>query len=223
MNASEPRAAPPSPRNCSLVWARQRPDYARQTTKALVSKPQQMHANMANGARAMVGRYWRTLAVCSGCFCIGMAQAGDSVPVKTLGDWQVVRNGTDLSAVAFDKAGSYVALRCEVKQQGCAHVLSFQAVCDEGKNYPVLASTSSGAYSLNFSCRGISAPTELIIDSPRGVLINEILMQGDFIGFSISASAGQFKTATFSLKGAAKAMEFVKRYTVKQDDIEIKL
>lgn len=167
---------------------------------------------------------WRMLATLSSWLLIGFPQAEGSVPVKTFGDWQVVRDGADLSAVAFDNHGTYVALRCEVKQQICVHVLSFKEHCDKDKNYPVLvSSSSSGSYALSFTCRGLPSTTELVIESQNSIALHELLQQGGSIGFAISVRGGQFMTLNIDLKGAEEAMEYVKHYTIKQDDTELEL
>ncbi|MFZ6049645.1 hypothetical protein ACFW0H_26410 [Pseudomonas sp. CR3202] len=160
------------------------------------------------------------------CLFLSLAapvKAESRAPVRTFGDWSVlwVQESVNLMAVTLDNYGNYIALRCLVQEQRCLHVLSVNASCQAEVSYPVLISSGTISRALGFSCRDAESSTELVADEQSE--IHEIWRRDGFLGISMAVTDGHFKNARFSMKGAFEAMEYVKKYTREQDDVEIEL
>lgn len=174
----------------------------------------------SNGARKLIGQ---ATVVCLSLLLAAPAKAEGNAPVRNFGDWNVlwVQESVNLAAATHDKYGNYIALRCLVQEQRCLHVLSVNASCQNDSSYPVLFSSGAISRAYSFLCRDAERSTELVADDQSE--IHEIWRRDGFLGISLPVSDGRFKNVRFSMKGAYEAMEYVKKYTQEQDDVELEL
>lgn len=163
---------------------------------------------------------YRAILACLFLSLVAPAKAEGTAPVRTFGDWSVlwVQESVNLAAVTYDKHGNYIALRCLVNEQRCLHVISVNASCQAGTRYPVLFSGGTISRSYFFSCRDAERSTELVAEDQSE--IHEVWKLDGFLGISLPMNDGHFTNVRFSMMGAYEAMEYVKKYTEAQDDVE---
>lgn len=133
-----------------------------------------------------------------------------SVAAKAqMGDWILVTSIPDMPIVSTSSGSSELGVFC-LKGDSCRAYLLIEGLCgSEELRIPVVVNAQNGATPLVAACRKISKGWLLVLEDYNDMEV--VLESGGDAGFAIPLASGQFRVIRFSMRGAAKALQEVKR------------
>lgn len=125
---------------------------------------------------------------------------------RNFGDWSWDYTDGGTIAITLSDSGKGLGQFCGFGDGNCLYKVMFPVSCEYGGTYPVLISTDNAAYTMNMKC--------LTSDEDGGIYgitpfddIDQVIREGNRIGFVMAMEHGSFSVVRFSLRGSNAAMD----------------
>lgn len=146
---------------------------------------------------------------------LGAPMAADQTNVwsiETLDDGFVALTTND-SGFAFGQA-------CILSSGNCLYTLTTDDSCHEGEQYPALVSSKGGAFHVDLHCLNGGARNVLVFTDFDS--IDKIVRTDQLLGIATAQASGTFRVQRFSLSGAGRIIDIMRRRVTKAQEQKAK-
>jgi hypothetical protein len=135
---------------------------------------------------------------------------------RQFGDWMVgrVEGGAAVYAGTTNDSGGALGIYCFARTAKCIWALSAAHDCVSGQKYTVLVNADSAAGATDLICMKIG--NQPVYAFANFDYIDRMVRSSDRIGVAFPLEGGAFSVSRFSLRGATRALDFVKRSVIRQ-------
>lgn len=155
---------------------------------------------------------WTLLLLCA---------AGASAVAEDLvsGDWTWNVDGPEIYfASTKNSAGQVLMQICDLEDKRCLYAVGLQTTCKRGDSYPALASTEQGAASIRVVCGTELEGNGNLVFVENFDQVDALVRGATRIGFALPMQGDEFKSASFSLKGAIVAIDAMRERAMRGTD-----
>lgn len=143
------------------------------------------------------------------------AQLGNILQVD---DWGYdIKDGPKFFAATINPAGNILGQYCDIATTNCYYAVSFGTTCEKtGDKHPALINSDTGAISIDLICGDKLNDNENMMFIANFDALDNTLSAATRIGFVIPMKGDEFKAIRFSLKGASKAIQLMRKAALKR-------
>jgi hypothetical protein len=129
------------------------------------------------------------------------------------GDWtyDTEDDGSGSLAAGVSNSSDQLLMQlCDLDSGNCFYSVNFAIQCDKDAKYPALVNTDEGSQAIEFLCRPLERDMHMLVVTEFDA-IDKLVRTGTRIGFVIPMRGDQFKAVRFSLRGATRALDSMRK------------
>lgn len=153
-------------------------------------------------------KHWFTLASALLFFTAASPAPTRDIPS---GDWHWnIDDAEAVYAATTNAADNLLAQFCYPESGSCIYAVTFGLRCTKGNQYPALVNTDAGSMSIELTCGDDTGEEHLMFASDFDQM-DKLVRSGQRIGIVIPLEGDEFKAVRFSLDGAERALNLMRK------------